>query len=189
MALKTMIKQITAAKKKYDAAMKKAGKSAKKEIAAALSEHLPEGFVLEWNQYTPYFNDGEECVFSVNDAYVGTFAPLRERDKYDPNDAADECPEGHDPKVAIEAGSEVDPDGDERTLDSLACEEDDGVANLFYSDVDALEKYGLDAKTFKKIKAAWKAMPEDLLRQAFGDHATIRVYADGELNTDTCEHE
>jgi hypothetical protein len=25
---------------------------------------------IGWTQYTPYFNDGEPCVFSVNDLYV-----------------------------------------------------------------------------------------------------------------------
>lgn len=33
-------------------------------------EKWPEVEVLTWNQYTPYFNDGEECVFSVNDLYA-----------------------------------------------------------------------------------------------------------------------
>lgn len=26
---------------------------------------------VKWNQYTPYFNDGEPCVFSVNDPVAG----------------------------------------------------------------------------------------------------------------------
>ena len=28
---------------------------------------LPEIDRIEWNQYTPYFNDGEECTFSVHE--------------------------------------------------------------------------------------------------------------------------
>lgn len=34
-------------------------------------EKYPEVRFLYWNQYTPYFNDGEECYFSVNDLYAG----------------------------------------------------------------------------------------------------------------------
>lgn len=32
---------------------------------------------LKWTQYTPYFNDGDECVFGVNDVYF-TNAPADE---------------------------------------------------------------------------------------------------------------
>ncbi len=29
----------------------------------------PQVQAISWCQYTPYFNDGEECIFSVNDVY------------------------------------------------------------------------------------------------------------------------
>ena len=35
------------------------------DLAAA-----PEIAALRWRQYTPYFNDGEPCTFSVNDLYA-----------------------------------------------------------------------------------------------------------------------
>ena len=45
-----------------------------KELFAAkmilcFTEH-PELMNVSWAQYTPYFNDGSECYFSVNDAYI-----------------------------------------------------------------------------------------------------------------------
>lgn len=33
------------------------------------NEH-PELVTVSWTQYTPYFNDGSECYFSVNEQYV-----------------------------------------------------------------------------------------------------------------------
>ncbi|MBB3752418.1 hypothetical protein FHT44_004930 [Mycolicibacterium sp. BK634] len=34
---------------------------------------FPEVEAVRWHQYTPYFNDGEECVFSIREAYVKFF--------------------------------------------------------------------------------------------------------------------
>jgi len=31
---------------------------------------LPDVESVRWTQYTPYFNDGEPCIFGINDAYV-----------------------------------------------------------------------------------------------------------------------
>jgi hypothetical protein len=33
-------------------------------------ESNPDVKAMRWNQYTPYFNDGDECVFGVNDLMV-----------------------------------------------------------------------------------------------------------------------
>lgn len=67
MSLKTAMANVTRAKKAHDKALKALGKNIGKEIAVALAKAIPEGCAIEWSQYTPYFNDGEECVFSVND--------------------------------------------------------------------------------------------------------------------------
>ena len=37
---------------------------------------------------------------------------------------------------------------------------------------------------FKKLKSAWKALPEDLLERAFGDGTKVRVFAGGRIATD-----
>lgn len=33
-------------------------------------DEWPEAEAFRWTQYTPYFNDGDACVFSVNQPYV-----------------------------------------------------------------------------------------------------------------------
>lgn len=30
----------------------------------------PDVYAFAWSQYTPYFNDGDECVFSLNEIYA-----------------------------------------------------------------------------------------------------------------------
>ena len=32
-----------------------------------LFQNIPELYAMSWEQYTPYFNDGDECVFSVRE--------------------------------------------------------------------------------------------------------------------------
>ena len=50
---------------------------AKKELAPALEEAItelkvvfPEAKGILWNQYTPYFNDGDACVFHIHGVYL-----------------------------------------------------------------------------------------------------------------------
>lgn len=38
-----------------------------KEFSAQIFEDFPNVASFSWDQYTPYFNDGDECVFSIND--------------------------------------------------------------------------------------------------------------------------
>jgi hypothetical protein len=42
-----------------------------KEAAQELFDTYPNLESFSWEQYTPYFNDGDECVFGVNGDYPG----------------------------------------------------------------------------------------------------------------------
>lgn len=46
------------------------------EFAAALDEILKIFPALQWQQYTPYFNDGDACVFGVHDIWFFTEAQI-----------------------------------------------------------------------------------------------------------------
>ena len=41
-----------------------------KEICQEIFQAYPELVAMQWNQYTPYFNDGDTCEFSVNDITI-----------------------------------------------------------------------------------------------------------------------
>lgn len=49
------------AKLEYQAALKEAAKE--------IFEKYPKLESFSWTQYAPYFNDGDECVFRVNEVY------------------------------------------------------------------------------------------------------------------------
>lgn len=46
------------------------GKSVIKEMLQEFFKENPDVHMIYWLQYTPYFNDGDACVFSVNDICV-----------------------------------------------------------------------------------------------------------------------
>ena len=49
--------------------MVKTAQTALKDECKLLFEKYPEMEEFSWTQYTPYFNDGDECVFSVHSDY------------------------------------------------------------------------------------------------------------------------
>ena len=67
MAKNTMLETFQKAREAYVAAR---DAITSKMIADALGEVVPEGKILVWSQYTPYFNDGEACEFGVNEAHI-----------------------------------------------------------------------------------------------------------------------
>lgn len=65
--LKAANKAISEAKK----TIKALGKEAMKELAAEFFTKNPTILSVSWNQYTPYFNDGDACVFQADTEYPG----------------------------------------------------------------------------------------------------------------------
>jgi hypothetical protein len=51
--------------------MEKQAKDFFSTASALLFEKYPKLESFAWNQYTPYFNDGETCEFSANTDYIG----------------------------------------------------------------------------------------------------------------------
>jgi hypothetical protein len=57
--------------------IKEVGQGSIKEMFEAIFKQAPAVLAVKWTQYTPHFNDGEPCVFNVNEPEVqfaeGTF--------------------------------------------------------------------------------------------------------------------
>jgi hypothetical protein len=51
------------------AARQAAAKTAFDEVSKSLFDEFPPLESFSWTQYAPYFNDGDECVFSANTDY------------------------------------------------------------------------------------------------------------------------
>lgn len=68
-----------------DSAKKKAEEALMNEFRAIFVRH-PEFKCMVWTQYTPYFNDGDACEFSVNDPYISTSEAVNAWGEFDNED-------------------------------------------------------------------------------------------------------
>jgi hypothetical protein len=66
--------QITEAREAYETAVIVLGESVLKEILNPLFEQFPTLEFIRWNQYTPFFNDGDPCTFSVHGVHSWSFS-------------------------------------------------------------------------------------------------------------------
>ncbi len=78
----TTLAELAAKKAELDAIMKEHGKSA---ISAELSGFFAKypDLTIRWTQYTPYFNDGDACTFSIHGIYVFKMNPEQDEDDQD----------------------------------------------------------------------------------------------------------
>jgi hypothetical protein len=63
-------KDLVEAKKGYEKKAKAEGERVVREALREFFAAFPEVAAIRWTQYTPYFNDGDACVFGVNEPCV-----------------------------------------------------------------------------------------------------------------------
>lgn len=62
-----LFKELKDMREAYELKLKNHGEAALKEAFKEIFEKYPQIKSIIWTQYTPYFNDGDSCVFGVND--------------------------------------------------------------------------------------------------------------------------
>ncbi len=140
------------------------------ELQPLLADLLndPEIDEFGWRQFTPYFNDGEPCVFTASDFWVRTV--------HDPNADRDDL-------LVADYYNYVHP-----TL---------GRAGRHYSMSSAFADRnrpyeGTDEPRYRRARALADAMSSrefnDVLMDAFGDHAIVTVRRTG-IVVDFYEHQ
>ncbi len=65
------IDELKAMKKQYEDKIKNEGAAIMKAAFEAFFAAHPTVLGVRWRQYTPFFNDGDECVFGVHAYYDG----------------------------------------------------------------------------------------------------------------------
>lgn len=79
--IKDLVKEMEAFKKEYQ----KKGQKILQTAFTQFFEENPKIKTITWSQYTPYFNDGDECLFSINEFYCSA-KKLTTEDISDPYD-------------------------------------------------------------------------------------------------------
>lgn len=138
------------------------------EAQAMFKETMKEFFdknpgitALKWSQYTPYFNDGDTCVFRVNDVYY-TNAPADELD----NVTTWGEYEGEDESVWVTHNIAY-------VLTSGSKYYEDEVAKIHAAGGVEVESCELIDKMIQSSEM------EDIMREMFGDHVVITATRDG----------
>jgi hypothetical protein len=151
--------------------LKEALKKKREEFSKVAKEALTEGVkgiferhpVLEqfgWHQYTPYFNDGDECTFRVNNDYPN----LNDAD-YD------------------------DLHGNVRTWDSKLKEYVDVTEDKFDGTPEEFAVAKDLIAAGDSVKEFLMQFDDDLLRDIFGDHITVTITRNGDVTTDFYDHD
>jgi hypothetical protein len=137
-------------------------------LEAVLGDELIASF--GWRQYTPYFNDGDACVFSVHGFWVATV-----------NDDPDTRTDNEDLYIGeYQYGAHKSLGQRQRRWSH-----DRG-------DVDLLPYEGSNEATYDRCYELSRAIEgghfDNVLLDAFGDHAEIKVTRDG-ITVDSYSHD
>lgn len=171
----------------YDA-MRAEMQKRQEELATTLRPKFQEAFVpiferhpsleaITFTAYTPHFNDGEECIYSVNEPYMEAF-DFSEIESYDAKRISAA-------KHFVLTG-EVDPDTRE-TYDKWAKDRYESAEAYLrsgsqgYIDLgpEKLAELGAITDEYPTVEAIIRAVPEEVMRGMFGDHMKVIITADG----------
>lgn len=138
-------------------------------IQAVLADDTIDSF--GWTQYTPYFNDGEPCTFSVGEPWFRTTADAKpaqdpDSDDYDPDEDEDE-----DDSYSVGYGNH--PTLGKRDYDYVGSRGRERVYRGYEGPDEARHDRCLALHT-----AIDSGAYDDVLLEAFGDHARITIRKD-----------
>lgn len=116
---------------------------------------------IRWVQYTPYFNDGEECVFRVSEPYFSNAKP-----------------------ELLNPWGELDSFKDESLFSEVAyyC---DPTRHEHGNEYVSSETYKNCSELSKLLCSG---SMESILKNIFGDHVCVTITKDG-IDVEECEHE
>lgn len=137
-----------------------------KELFKEFFERNPQIEFITWTQFTPYFNDGDECIFRVNDLYGFLSEEEMEDDPWD----------GTFPLWGWRKPDVI-------TKEDL--KEKKNVLDKFDGD---LAKIKQASDEFDLLQTQFRSIDESLLKEIFGDHVRVIASRDG-LDVDNYEHD
>ena len=142
--------------------LKKAEKTASKEIMDILKKMMTDNPLITgvmWQQYTPSFNDGEPCVFTINGPFIKFDDKVSRAGDKDTEDDESEMAKGY-----LDSSYEIDDDFF------------DNAADIFnFKEIKALKA---TVKDVHKVHEHLEAM-DACLQEMFGNGVQVFVTKDG----------
>jgi hypothetical protein len=141
---------------------------------------------VSWTQYTPYFNDGEECTFSAHtsDLYVNDRHP-----DYDEDGELKDDEIFVNPTLYIVLKTEEDvrinKELAEKTKYTWYAK-----AGIGDSGLTPNPKYDIDAhRVSSEISEVLSSIPDEFFKDLFGDHAKVTICSNGTLDVEDYDHD
>lgn len=193
----------TAAAAKYADLKKKIADARKQmeETAKALFNEMADDLFKEnsalqsfsWTQYTPFFNDGDECVFRCNGSYP-TVAMIMDGDllSYDSN-RGDFTVNGHE----VEGVDELTRKFKDMRIDSFT---KNGKVYAYDAKTNNVTIDGVKVKTYDERRGLFEglekvvgkfldAFEDEDMKTMFGDHTQVTVNRDGTIEKEEYQHD
>jgi len=161
----------------------KVNKESKKLISQGfkdLFKRYPDLKSFSWTQYTPYFNDGDECIFGANTEYLSINGSEEEESVYQLRKFLDDL---EHPRKAINALNKRIEEYKKNKWDYAYLEESiKQIQNASIEDTIA------KLKMLEDIDGVLSCISNDTYRDMFGDHVKVNVTKDG-WTTEGYEHD
>ena len=181
------IKQIKSKLNDIQKQIAKLEKQANKESSKLISKGFKEVFKkhpelksFSWTQYTPYFNDGDECVFNAHTDYISINDSEHEENAYEVRQFLDTL---HNPQKEINRLQKRIAEHDANKYDSDYLKEE--IKRIQNGSIeDTRNKLSI----LEDISQILSSIDNDSYKSIFGDHVKITVTKDG-WSTETYEHD
>jgi len=155
--------KIEAQQKEIQDFAKNEGAKAFSEAAKVVFEKAPTLGVVMWVQYTPYFNDGDSCEFSVNEIAFHS-------------------------KGLVAAGKHLSPYEGDIYLASTYADTLKAKTDKEYTWVDTIPSSEEEWKALSDFESLISGL-EEVLLAVFGDHQKITLHSDGKVEIEDYDHD
>lgn len=140
-------------------------------------EEYPKVGKVQWTQYTPYFNDGDECVFGVNEWEILSQDELENPDeeyegRYSYGDAAGDF----STSTYRDQVNKVSPRFYKRPGSDYWSPHKWGDDNEVKENPNYDPQYG---EPYEAIKELYKTIDQGTLKEIFGDHVYVAIDREG----------
>lgn len=163
------------------------------EMASELFKDNPTLVSFGWTQYTPYFNDGDPCVFRCNGSYP-TVSMTVDGDLmgYDSNrgELLINGEEAESAEELVRQFKGIGVDTFSRNGKQFAYDKATNTVTVDGKKVPSYDEYHKVFKPLEKIVGSFLDTFEDEdMEIMFGDHIAVTVSRDGKINTEEHEHD
>jgi hypothetical protein len=202
MMIEDITKRIKTLNKEIEDLRRKHHEEIRPLLAEAINnvlKHVPEIYSISWTQFTPYFNDGEECFFTVGEPSI-FLSEEEEEELVDEEPYIYSYRDLEESKRAVKEAKEYEKDPEawkDRFLETYYNNHGRPYSGLrawispYIKNVEDaeheynkiknfLDKYDGRIDVIKKalddVSALIYSIPDDVLRELYGDH--VRVFID-----------